>query len=165
MKTLLVIRHAKSSRNDPSLRDMDRPLAKRGKRDAPEMGKRLARHGVRPDRIVSSPAARAVATARLIARELDYPEKDIQVEEDLYAADAEDWIGVARRLDSRDDCVAMVGHNPAIDNLIAILAPQLGDHAPTCAAIEIVANIAKWSAFAPGKVEVVDFDYPKKSED
>ena len=77
MKTLFLIRHAKSSWDDPALSDKDRPLSDRGRRDAPKMGKRLAKRDVKPDLILSSPARRALTTAEIIAKKLDYKLKDI----------------------------------------------------------------------------------------
>jgi len=85
VKTLFLVRHAKSSRNEPALQDKDRPLNNRGKRDAPKMGKRLAKREVTPDLILSSPAKRALKTAQLIAKKLDYKLQDIVVDERLYA--------------------------------------------------------------------------------
>ena len=72
MKTLFLVRHAKSSRNDAAMPDKDRPLNDRGKRDAPKMGERLAKRDVKPDLILSSPARRALRTAEIIAKKLDY---------------------------------------------------------------------------------------------
>src|SRR5437764_13379774 len=85
MKTLFLIRHAKSSWDDPALSDKDRPLSDRGRRDAPKMGKRLAKRDVKPDLILSSPARRALTTAEVIAKELDDKLKDIGVHDLLYA--------------------------------------------------------------------------------
>ena len=78
MKLLTIVRHAKSSWKDTSLRDRDRPLNKRGKRDAPEMGRRIAAAGIRPSLIVSSPATRAWTTAKVIANEIGYPREFLQ---------------------------------------------------------------------------------------
>ena len=86
MKTLLLIRHAKSSWDDPALPDKDRPLNDRGRRDAPKMGKRLAKRGVKPDLILSSPALRALRTAEIIAKMLDYQRRDIVLNERLYCS-------------------------------------------------------------------------------
>src|SRR5205085_6869527 len=77
MKTLFLIRHAKSSWDDTALPDKDRPLGDRGRRDAPKMGKRLAKRDVKPDLILSSPATRALKTAEIIAKKLDYKRKDL----------------------------------------------------------------------------------------
>ena len=86
MKTLTLVRHAKSSWKDTSLADRDRPLNKRGKRDAPEMGRRLTAAGVRPSLIVSSPAVRAWTTAKIIANEIGYPREFLQRDSALYLA-------------------------------------------------------------------------------
>ena len=80
MKTLFLIRHAKSSWDDTALPDKDRPLGDRGRRDAPKMGKRLAKRDVKPDLILSSPARRALTTAEIVAKKLDYKLKDIVVD-------------------------------------------------------------------------------------
>jgi hypothetical protein len=88
MKTLFLIRHAKSSWDDTALPDKDRPLDDRGRRDAPKMGKRLAKRDVKPDLILSSPARRALTTAEVIAKKLDYKLKDIVVDDRLYAGRA-----------------------------------------------------------------------------
>ena len=87
MKTLFLVRHAKSSRDDPSLPDRDRPLDDRGKQDGPKMGKRLAKRDVKPDLLLSSPALRALTTAQLIAEEIGYKLKDIVVDDRLYASE------------------------------------------------------------------------------
>ena len=110
MKTLILVRHAKSSWDDPGLPDRDRPLNDRGKRDAPRMGEQLARHDVKPDVILSSPAARALATAQLIARKLDYKRADIRVDDRLYAVEADDLLQVVCELGDQQKCAMLVGH-------------------------------------------------------
>ena len=92
MKTLFLVRHAKSSREDTRLPDKDRPLNDRGKRDAPKMGKRLAKRDVRPELILSSPAMRALTTAEMIAKKLDYKLKEIVVDDRLYPSDADEML-------------------------------------------------------------------------
>ena len=86
MKTLYLVRHAKSSWKHAGISDRERPLNARGKRDAPVMGARIQRHGIRPSLIVSSPAKRAWQTARIVAQEIDYPLEFLQREESLYLA-------------------------------------------------------------------------------
>jgi bisphosphoglycerate-dependent phosphoglycerate mutase len=98
MKTLFLIRHAKSSWDDTALPDKDRPLNDRGKRDAPKMGKRLAKRDVKPDLILSSPAKRALTTAEIIAKKLDYKLKDIVVDDRLYAGAVHDLLNVIHKL-------------------------------------------------------------------
>ena len=94
MKTLTLVRHAKSSWSDTHLSDRDRPLNKRGKRDAPVMGKRIVEHGIRPSLIISSPAKRAWSTAKLIAAEISYPIEFLQREDGLYHASLDEFLGV-----------------------------------------------------------------------
>jgi phosphohistidine phosphatase SixA len=100
MKTLFLIRHAKSSWENSTLPDKDRPLNDRGKWEAPKMGKRLAKRAVKPELIVSSPAVRALATAKIIARKLDYELKEIVVDDRLYPGDADKLLTVIHRLDN-----------------------------------------------------------------
>jgi len=117
MKTLLLIRHAKSSRDDIALPDKDRPLDDRGKRDAPKMGERLAKRDVKPDLILSSPARRALTTAQIIARKLDYKLKDIVVDVRLYAAAVDDLLDVIYGLQDKLERVALFRHNPELTAL------------------------------------------------
>ena len=112
MKTLFLVRHAKSSRDDTAMSDRDRPLNDRGKRDAPKMGERLGKRDVKPDLVLSSPATRAT-TAEIIARKLDYKVKDIVVDERLYAVGADDPLDVVRKLGDKLERVMVVGHNPS----------------------------------------------------
>ncbi|TMH58242.1 MAG: histidine phosphatase family protein, partial [Betaproteobacteria bacterium] len=117
MKTLFLIRHAKSSRDDPALADKDRPLNDRGQRDAPKMGKRLAKRHVAPDLILSSPATRALKTAQIIAKKLDYKRKNILVNDRLYAVEASELLDVLRKLGDAVECAMLVGHNPELTEL------------------------------------------------
>jgi phosphohistidine phosphatase len=105
VKTLFLVRHAKSSWDDTALPDKDRPLDDRGRRDAPEMGKRLAKRAVKPDLILSSPARRALTTAEVIAKKLDYKLKDIVVDDRLYAGGADDLLNVIRELGDESERV------------------------------------------------------------
>lgn len=161
MKTLFLVRHAKSSRDDPSLPDKDRPLDERGTHDAPKMGKRLAKRDVKPELIVSSPATRALATARLIAEEIGYRRKDIVLNDRLYASDADELLAVIRELDDKLDCVMLFGHNPEFTELAHRLSNEIADM-PTCAVAEFSFDAKSWSDV--GKVEPanVALDYPKK---
>ncbi|MFM7274917.1 MAG: SixA phosphatase family protein, partial [Gammaproteobacteria bacterium] len=94
MKRLILCRHAKSSWADPGMADIDRPLNDRGKRDAPEMGRRLRERGVAPDLVVSSGARRARATARRIAAELGIDGDAVTIVERLYEASVATWLAV-----------------------------------------------------------------------
>jgi phosphohistidine phosphatase len=132
MKTLFLIRHAKSSWDDPALPDKDRPLGDRGRRDAPKMGKRLAKRDVKPDLILSSPARRALKTAEIIAKKLDYKLKDIVVDDRLYASAVHDLLNVIHKLGDKLERVILFGHNPELTELAHRLSSEI-THMPTCA--------------------------------
>ena len=161
MKTLFLVRHAKSSRNDPSLPDRDRPLDDRGKQDGPKMGKRLAQRDVKPDLLLSSPALRALTTAQLIAEEIGYKPKDIVVDDRLYASDADDLLAVIRALDRNLNRVMLFGHNPEFTDLAHRLSSEFIEM-PTCAIVEFNFDTKAWSDVGERKPAKVIFDYPKK---
>ena len=117
MKTLFLIRHAKSSWDDTALPDKDRPLGDRGRRDAPKMGKRLAKRDVKPDLILSSPARRALTTAEIVAKKLDYKLKDIVVDDRLYAGAVHDLLNVIHKVGDKLERVMLFGHNPELTEL------------------------------------------------
>jgi len=162
MKTLFLIRHAKSGWDDAALSDRERPLADRGRRDAPKMGRRLAERNVKPDLIMSSPAMRALATAELIARTLDYKLKDIVVNDRLYAGQADDLLDVIRELGNKLERVMLVGHNPELTELAHQLSSDI-THMPTCAIAEFTFDAKSWSDIGNAKPAQVALDYPKKS--
>jgi len=156
MKTLFLVRHAKSSRDDPALPDKERPLNDRGRRDAPRMGERLAKEGVKPDLIVSSPAVRALTTAELFAKKLDYKLKDIVVEKRLYAAAPDDLLELIRELGDKAKHVMLFGHNPEFADLAHRLSNEVTEM-PTCAVAEFKFDTKSWSDVGtqtPGKVKL-----------
>ena len=162
MKTLYLVRHAKSSKDDPSLADRDRPLDERGERDAPKMGQRLAERGAKPALIVTSPALRARATAQLIAKALGYPLGDIVLSDRLYASTPDALLAVTRALDDSVRSVMLVGHNPEMSELAHRLASEIIDM-PTCAVAEFRFDAKSWSQIGQVEPDKVSFDHPKKS--
>jgi phosphohistidine phosphatase len=144
MKTLFLVRHAKSSRDDPVLPDRDRPLNERGMRDASRVGERLAKRDASPDLVLSSPARRALTTAEIIARKLHYRRKDIVVDDRLYAATPEDLLAVVRELDDKVKRVMLFGHNPELTGLAHRLSEKIADM-PTCAVAEFTFDTKSWS--------------------
>lgn len=163
-RTLILVRHGKSSWEE-DLPDRERPLAARGLRDAPMMGKRLAKvlasHKLQPDLILSSPACRALSTARLFADTLAYP-KDIILDERLYASDARTLLAVIGGLDDARRCVILVGHDPEFTELAHGLSKEI-TRMPTCAVARFSFQGASWSAIPTLAPTSVCFDYPKKS--
>src|SRR5512143_3988842 len=125
MKTLYLVRHAKSSRDDPTLPDRKRPLNDRGKRDAPAMAERLAGQGVKPDLILSSPAVRALATAQAFAKKFDYAITDLVEDDRLYATAADDLLDLIHELDDQQKRVMLFGHNPELTALAHRLSSEI----------------------------------------
>lgn len=162
MKRLFLIRHAKSSWDDAALADRERPLNERGKRDAPKIGERLARREIKPDLILSSPAVRALTTAKIIAGKLDYMRKHIGVDERLYAAQADDLLEIIHALDDHLQCVMIVGHNPELSELAQRLSGEI-DHLPTGAVVEFGFAAKSWAEIGACPVATVALDFPKKS--
>jgi phosphohistidine phosphatase len=160
MKTLFLVRHAKSSRDEPALPDKDRPLNDRGKRDAPKMGERLAKREVTPDLILSSPARRALKTAQIIAEKLDYKLADIVVDERLYGTGADHLVDVIRKLGAKPKSVMLFGHNPELTELAHRLSSKIA-HLPTCAVAEFTFDAKSWAAFGKEKPESVALYTPK----
>jgi phosphohistidine phosphatase len=162
MKTLFLIRHAKSSWDDTALPDKDRPLNARGKRDAPKMGERLAKRDVKPDLILSSPAMRALTTAEIVAKKLGYKLKEIVVDDRLYAVEADDLLDVIHKLDDKLERVMLFGHNPELTELGHRLSRAI-THMPTCAVAAFTFDARLWSNVGKVKPAKVALDYPKKS--
>lgn len=144
MKTLLMLRHAKSSRKEP-VADHDRPLNKRGKADAPRMGKVLRDAGLRPDLIISSSAKRARSTARKVARHSGYPGV-IELSGDLYLAGPEGYRRVLRGLSDAYESVLVVGHNPGLEMLFEALTGS-DEMLPTAALAHVRVDIERWEEF------------------
>ncbi len=161
MKELIIVRHAKSSWKDPSLDDRERPLNKRGERDAPEMGTRLAQRKERPDLIVSSPAVRALETARIIARKLGYPRKDIVLKDRLYGAGIVELLDVIRDADDSLVTLMLFGHNPGLTELANHLGPRPIPNLPTCGVLHLGFDTDTWSAVGYARGDEVLFDFPK----
>ena len=111
MKRLYIVRHAKSSWDDPFQDDFDRPLNKRGRKDAPRMGRRLAEKEIHPDMLISSPAERARATCVLIAERIGYPLTSVQTDQRLYHADEDQLLAVVRGFNRHNDEVMLFSHN------------------------------------------------------
>ena len=143
MKTLLVMRHAKSSWDENEIPDHDRPLNKRGKKDAPLMGSVLKQQGLLPDLILSSTAKRARATIELLSEGSSY-NADVQWVESLYAAEPQAYIEALRQVPDEMGLVMVVGHNPGLEELVAMLTDEWAS-LPTAALAEIALNIQHWS--------------------
>ena len=161
---LTLVRHAKSSRDDMSLKDFMRPLNDRGLRDAPEMGRRLRESGVQPDFIVSSPAKRALTTARLIADEIDSPEAGILEAAGIYEATAAEILKLVQGLPEEKREVMLVGHNPGISDFAHLFLRSVTDNIPTCGVVRLAFAAQHWRDISPQRASLLLFDYPKKNK-
>lgn len=162
MKTLTLVRHAKSSWKDSSLADRDRPLNKRGERDAPVMARRIAAAGIRPSLIMSSPAVRAWRTATTVAREIGYPIEFLQRESGLYLASLREIQEVLAAQDEKFNSLMLIGHNPGLTTFANFLVPGLTDNLPTAGVVCVNINQDDWNLDDQPLADLVLFDYPKK---
>jgi phosphohistidine phosphatase len=164
MRRLTLVRHAKSDWSLPGQQDWDRPLNKRGQRDAPEMARRLRSRRLRPDLVLTSPAVRAVTTATVMARELKLNVARIAQDERLYLAGPQEMMQVVRELGGDAVHVMMFGHNPGITDFANRLSSgdQI-DNLPTCGVFTATFDVASWDTLEWGSGDDAEFDYPKNS--
>ncbi len=165
MKTLYLIRHAKSSWKFPHLSDFDRPLKKRGIREAPLMGAVLKQKGIQIDHILSSPANRAISTAKLVAKELGYPSKDIEQIKGIYHAYVSDLLKIVQTIDDQHTAVCMFGHNPGFTDLTNLLSGSNIFNVPTTGVCCIQFEVDTWKKVAARQGRLVFFEYPKLYRD
>lgn len=162
MKTLTLVRHAKSSWKDTRLSDRERPLNKRGKRDAPVMGKRMIEHGIRPSLIISSPARRAWSTAKIIAAQISYPIEFLQREDGLYLASLDEILDIILAQDNRFNNLMVVGHNPGMTDFANFLSPGLTNNLPTAGVVSVQIDQDDWNLYERPSTDLLVYDYPKK---
>ena len=147
MKTLLVLRHAKSSWNDPELDDHERPLNDRGRRDGPRMGELVREYGLIPDVVISSDAVRAQLTAEAVAEAARYA-GEILLDPRLYLASPADIVSLLRTVRENAATVMIIGHNPGFEELVEQLTGERRD-LPTAALAHIVLEIDQWRDLKP----------------
>ena len=162
MKTLVIVRHGKSSWEDPFLSDHQRPLAKRGLRDAPKMGARLADWGPPVERVISSSALRALVTAELVMGEMGLPWDEIQVEDALYHATETELLELIYEQEDYLDGLMLFGHNPGMTYLVNDISDLDLDNLPTCGVVILQFNAESWLEIGDVLASSADFDYPKK---
>jgi len=163
MKTVYFIRHAKSSWSDMSLRDFDRPLNKRGKRDAPFMAEKLREFGVKPNAIITSPANRAITTARHFAKTLEIVPENILQEQGIYEAYAMTVLQIIQGQSNNFETLLVFGHNPAFTMIANMFKGGAHiDNVPTCGIVKVVSEKKKWKDFTPKHGMVTEFHFPKQ---
>lgn len=162
MKKLFLVRHAKSSWEDSSLPDIERPLNKRGKRDAPFMSKLLKKKNITIDAIYSSPAVRALNTSQIFAEELNYPKKKIIVDDKIYHSGIKELSEIVNNIPETYSSVIIVGHNPALTSFANHLGNKFIDNIPTCGIVGIEFDVNSWEKVERGNGKIFLFEYPKK---
>lgn len=161
MKQLTIARHAKSSWDLPELDDFYRPLNDRGVKNAFAMADALRERNFYPDLILTSPAVRAINTAIIIGRKLDFPQQRIESNDRIYEAGVEDLFKVIANVDDRIGHLMLFGHNPSLTNLINRLQSRPLDNLPTCGMYSISLPIGSWAEVRNGKGEVLFSLFPK----
>lgn len=162
MKTIYLVRHAKSSWKYPKLDDFERPLNKRGRKNAPFMGDVLKKRGVLPGLILSSPANRAAMTARMMAARIGYPVVDIIYIESMYGASEQEMIKTIKQMDDEIDQLMLVGHNPGMTNLANAMGNDPVSNVPTSAIYCVHLDISSWERIRDRCGKTKFFEYPKK---
>lgn len=161
-RILFLVRHAKSSWKNITLADHDRPLKKRGYKNAILMGRRLIRRSQRPDLITSSSAVRALVTAEILAPYLDIDPDNVIIDPSIYGSGGRKMMNIIERFDDRFAEVMLVGHNPGITRLASRLTDHPIANVPTCGIVVIRFETDQWATVGRAPATLLEFDYPKK---
>lgn len=162
MKTIYLIRHAKSSWTDASLKDFDRVLNERGEKDAPKMAKHLMKKVKSPDVFISSPAKRAKRTSKIFANEFNFDTDKIIYYDELYLASPLQIFNIILNIDDKHSSAAIFGHNPGITELANALIEDVSiDNISTCGVFALTADCNSWKDFENCKKTLLFFDYPR----
>jgi len=161
VKTVILVRHAKSDWGNSGLADFDRPLNERGKRDAPVMAERLQQRGILIDAFIASPAKRAAKTARVFAETFGRKKENIIFKEELYLAEPPVFFTIIQQTDDAFTSIAVFSHNNGITDFANMLTDARIDNIPTCGVFAIKAYCKNWADFKAAKKEFWFFDYPK----
>lgn len=162
MKTLFLVRHAKSCWEDPVLTDAERPLNKRGKHDAPLMANKVKKLFIKPDLLVSSPAKRALSTAHYFAEALEIKKSNIAIMNEIYEALPDHLMRVIHSLPHEAKTAMLFGHNPSFTMITNRFTDNLLDNLPTCGVVKIESNADSWTDFSEGNSKVTSILSPKK---
>ena len=160
MKTLYLIRHAKSDWSDLSESDFERGLNKRGKRNIIRMGNALKELGIKPDLIISSSAKRAKKTAKGLAKKLDY-KNDLMLLDSLYMCEPQQWMETIQNIPEKYQSVFIIGHNPEITDAVNMLIDDYIDNIPTLGIVGFDVSAQKWKEFERHNAKLKFFIYPK----
>lgn len=161
MKNLILIRHAKSSWDNPDWSDFDRPLNKRGLRDAPFMANLLSKKGISPDLIISSTAKRASETAQFFCEAFNYNFDNLQKDLGIYERGSKYIINLLSKLDNKINTVFIIGHNPDITSMATYFSGEFFDNVPTCGIIGVKFNFDAWENITTKNGELMFSEFPR----
>jgi phosphohistidine phosphatase len=162
MKTLYLLRHAKADGNVDGITDFERPLTIRGRMDATGLARNMLAQKFNPEIIISSPATRALFTARLVAEGIRYPARRIKVDEWIYEAWIEQLMDVIGGIADQIESAMVVGHNPGLQLLAVHLSDFKEDKFPTCSFLVLELPTNSWSQISRNSGRIRHFSYPKK---
>jgi len=162
VKILYLVRHAKSSWKYPNLDDFERPLNKRGRQNAPLMGSILKKLDATPDLLISSPAARASMTARIISDQMNYPLEKIRYDESIYATSENELLHIIAEIDDQVTKAMLIGHNPGLTSLANLVGDSPISNIPTSGVCCIELSISSWKEIWKHRGKVKFFEFPKK---
>lgn len=160
MKTVYLIRHGKAADRELNGPDVERTLTERGIEDSSAIGRRLRKEGVKPSIIVSSPAPRALQTARIVAKQLNFKKKSIITNDDMYEQEDNVLLNILHELNDEHETVILVGHNPSFADFAHFLVSGFAKEIPTCGVVGIRCNVATWKEVASGTGEEISYIIP-----
>ncbi len=162
MKKLYLVRHAKSSWENNNLKDIERPLNKRGERDAPFMGKLMKENNIKPVLMIASPAERALSTAKYFCSEMDISKKHLLIDNNLYEAGRKDILKVIHQFDNEKNSAMIFSHNPGLTDTANFLTNGEISDIPTCGIVSLNCKINSWNELDNTNCELDFFEFPKK---
>ncbi len=163
-KILQVVRHAKSSWDNAGIADIDRTLKARGIQNAHEISRKLKLDNRIPDRIISSPAIRALHTAVIFARVFNFPLKNLQINNLLYESSEEEVVEFIKNLPEDCHSVMIFGHNPDVTGLVNHFVKNTVDNIPTSGVVSLTFKCQTWNQISPDNLDNERFLYPGKEE-
>lgn len=161
-RDLYLVRHGKSDWSVHGQKDYDRPLNDRGHRDSPRMGAIIAKMGISPGMLISSPAVRARMTAEYFAEQLQFEEDRIQYIDDIYEASVRILLNCINQFDDQYEKIMLFGHNPGLTYLVEYLSNEQPENIPTAGVVHIHFPLDSWQAVSGGTGDMMFFEYPKK---
>jgi phosphohistidine phosphatase len=161
MKQVILVRHAHAHGLEPGLEDFERRLDRRGRHEAETMARRAHELGIAPDHLISSPADRAIATAREFAKTLGFPLPRIRHDDRVYLAEPEQLVAILRAAPANARRVMLVGHNPGLSQLAEWLTGEEVGHLPTAAVYAATSDLARWPDLHAGAFRRLHLDHPR----